>query len=204
MISHERTFLQWCHLCIDMQRMFAEETPWHVDWMPRIIDNVGCVVENSPERTVFTRFIPPPDVDAAAGRWGRYYEKWWMMTGEHLRPEMTEIVSEFAGYVPPAQEFLKTTYSPWTDGRLHRTLAGQGVGTLVISGGETDVCVLATVLGAVDLGYRIFLLEDALCSARDTTHDASLTVLRGRFASQLRLVFTLDWLDRREELLLSV
>ncbi|MGP4688062.1 cysteine hydrolase family protein [Agrobacterium pusense] len=203
MNSEEGLFPRWCHLCIDMQRMFAEETPWHVDWMPRIIANVGRVVESSPHTTIFTRFIPPPDADAASGRWGRYYEKWWMMTGEYLRPEMTDIVREFAGYVPPAEEFLKTTYSPWTDGRLHRKLVGQGVGTLVISGGETDVCVLATVLGAVDLGYRIFLLEDAVCSARDATHDASLTVLRGRFAAQLTLVSAQDWLQAKEEFLRS-
>ncbi|MGO6900177.1 cysteine hydrolase, partial [Rhizobium ruizarguesonis] len=22
----------WIHLCIDMQRVFAEDTPWHVPW----------------------------------------------------------------------------------------------------------------------------------------------------------------------------
>jgi nicotinamidase-related amidase len=37
--------------------------------------------------------------------------------------------------------------------------------TLIISGGETDVCVLSTVLSAVDLGYRIILVEGALCSS---------------------------------------
>jgi len=24
---------RWIHLCIDMQRMSAEDTPWHVPWM---------------------------------------------------------------------------------------------------------------------------------------------------------------------------
>ncbi len=26
------------HLCIDMQRLFAEETEWRVPWLPRVLD----------------------------------------------------------------------------------------------------------------------------------------------------------------------
>lgn len=66
---------------------------------------------------------------------------------------------------------------------------------LAISGGETDVCVLATVLGAIDLGYRTVLLEDAICGSADETHDASLTVLGERFSVQLDLVPTADFLE---------
>ncbi|MEY9718161.1 nicotinamidase-related amidase [Sinorhizobium fredii] len=29
---------KWIHLCIDMQRMFAEGTPWQVAWMPKVFD----------------------------------------------------------------------------------------------------------------------------------------------------------------------
>jgi nicotinamidase-related amidase len=32
---------------------------------------------------------------------------------------------------------------------------------IVITGAETDVCVLAAVLGAVDFGYRVVVAEDA-------------------------------------------
>jgi hypothetical protein len=56
--------------------------------------------------------------------------------------------------------------------------------TLVISGGETDVFVLA-VLGAGDLGYRVVLATDALCSSSDETHDALLTSYESRFSEQI-------------------
>lgn len=49
--------------------------------------------------------------------------------------------------LPPARIFDKMTYSPWVDGRLNAHLRQEGVGTVVVTGGETDVCVLATVLG---------------------------------------------------------
>ena len=29
---------RWIHICVDMQRMFNEETPWQVDWMATISD----------------------------------------------------------------------------------------------------------------------------------------------------------------------
>jgi nicotinamidase-related amidase len=35
---------------------------------------------------------------------------------------------------------------------------------LIISGSETDVCVLATVLAAVDLGYRVIVVRDGVSS----------------------------------------
>jgi nicotinamidase-related amidase len=64
-------------------------------------------------------------------------------------------------------------------------LRERGVDALVITGAETDVCVLAAVLGAVDFGYRVVLATDALCSSSDTTHDALLTLYRQRFAQQI-------------------
>jgi nicotinamidase-related amidase len=38
---------------------------------------------------------------------------------------------------------------------------------LIVSGSETDICVLATVLDAVDLGYRVIVVRDAVCSSSD-------------------------------------
>jgi len=191
----------WRHLCIDMQRMFSEETPWQVDWMPKILGNVGRLVQEWPEQTIFTRFVPPANAKAAPGQWQSYYRKWWMMTGDHMRRELTEVIPELAAFMPPAVDFSKYTYSPWTDGRLHHDLHKRGVDTVVISGGETDVCVLAAVLGAIDLGYRVFLIEDAVCSGRDETHDASLALLRGRFAAQLTLVKTGEMIESLNEIL---
>jgi nicotinamidase-related amidase len=84
------------------------------------------------------------------------------------------------------------------DGRLHHVLRSDGVDTLVITGGETDVCVLATVLGGIDLGYRVVVLEDAVCSGADETHNAALTLLGDRFSVQLDLVDTETFLSNAE------
>lgn len=61
-------------------------------------------------------------------------------------------------------------------------------------GGETDVCVLATVLGAIDLGYATTVLRDAVCSGVDETHDACLKLLGDRFSVQLKIQYTEEFL----------
>ena len=48
------------HVCIDMQRIFAEQTGWHTASIPEILPNVIRLVEHAPGRTVFTRFCTPP------------------------------------------------------------------------------------------------------------------------------------------------
>ncbi len=189
-------FGEWRHLCVDMQRMFSEDTPWHVPWMARVSPEVLELAERHAGRTIFTRFIPPERAADAGGLWRSYYEKWWMMTGEHLPAEMRALMPSLARLAPPALVFDKPTYSPWVGSRLHTLLQQQAVRTLVVTGGETDVCVLATVLGAIDLGYRVILLGDAVCSGADDTHDASLSLLQSRFSMQVEVMTTHDFLDQ--------
>jgi nicotinamidase-related amidase len=74
------------HLCVDMQMLFAERTDWHVPWLERVLPAVTRLAEAHPERTVFTRFVPPERPEDAAGAWRRYYAHWRHMTGERLDP----------------------------------------------------------------------------------------------------------------------
>jgi nicotinamidase-related amidase len=187
---------RWRHICVDMQRMFAEDTPWHIPWIGGVRDQVVEVARHCADQTIFTRFIPPRRTSDVAGGWRDYYEKWQSMTRDHLPEDLTDILPELRHFVPPARIFDKAGYSPWQNGVLHAQLAGEDVTALVITGGETDVCVLATVLGAIDLGYRTLILEDALCGSADETHDAALTVLRRRFSVQLDIATTDDFLTR--------
>ncbi|WP_430252262.1 cysteine hydrolase family protein [Neorhizobium sp. DAR64860/K0K1] len=188
--------IRWVHLCIDMQRMFAEGTPWHVPWMQDVSPQVQEVARRHPQRTVFTRFVPPKRAKDMPGMWRSYYEKWDNMTLDRLGLEMVDLVPSLKALVPPARIFDKMTYSPWTTGELHGALAAEGVEALAISGGETDVCVLAAALGAIDLGYRVILLKDAVCSGADQTHDASLELLGDRFSVQLEISSTEDFLSQ--------
>lgn len=173
------------HLCVDMQRMFAEQTDWHTPWMDRVLPAVERLAAARPAQTIFTRFIPATRPGDGHGRWRHYFERWSSMTLEALPPGATDLVPRLARLSPPAEVVDKPVYSPWWDGRLHRRLQERGIDTLIVSGAETDVCVLATTLGAVDLGYRVLIPTDALCSSSDRTHEALMALYRERFSQQI-------------------
>ena len=117
------------------------------------------------------------------------------MTIDQLGPDIIELVPDLAKYVPPACTFDKHVYSPWTSTDLHQQLRGAGIDTVAITGGETDVCVLATMLGAIDRGFRVILVIDAICSSADETHDAMNNVYINRFGEQVQTVTTQTLLD---------
>jgi nicotinamidase-related amidase len=178
------------HLCVDMQNLFAEKTAWHTPWMERVLPVVTRIAEAWPKRTIFTRFIPAERPGEGHGTWRRYYKRWAEMTQEALPPGMIELVPPLRRLVPPAEVLDTRVYSPWATPELHRRLQARGVDSLIISGAETDVCVLASVLGAVDLGYRVVVPTDALCSSSDHTHDALLTLYRERYGQQVETVLS--------------
>ena len=178
------------HLCIDMQTMFAERTDWHVPWMERVLPVVQRLARAHPEQTIFTRFVPPAHPDQAEGAWRRYYDRWRHMTREQIDPALIELVPPLAELVPPARVLDKQHYSPFTEPHLSAALQRRGIDTLVISGAETDVCVLATVLDAVDRGYRVVVASDALCSVSDETHDALMALYSQRFGQQIETADT--------------
>ncbi|MDQ8029137.1 MAG: isochorismatase family cysteine hydrolase [Brevundimonas sp.] len=183
------------HLCVDMQRLFVDDTPWRTPWAQRVIPLIARVCDAHADRTCFTRFIPPAAPGAAAGEWVRYWNRWVELTGDRIDPALVELAPDLQRYVPPARVFDKTVYSPWACGGLQQSLVASGIDTLVVTGGETDICVLATVLGAVDLGFRVVVVTDALCSSADSVHDAALKLYRDRFGLQIETVELDELLD---------
>lgn len=178
------------HVCVDMQNMFLEQTSWHVPWVARILPAVLAIARRKTEETIFTRFLPPQAARSMPGTWRRYYERWREFTGEQVEPRLLELVPPLAALVPPARVVDKPVYSAFSGVRLDRLLHDRGVDSLVVTGAETDVCVLATVLGAIDRGYRVVLVTDAVCSSADRGHDALLQQYQRRFSQQLETVDT--------------
>lgn len=184
------------HLCVDMQRLFCEGTDWALPWMPRILPNVVAICEAHAQRTVFTRFIPAHRPGQGHGVWRRYYERWASMTIENIGAEMVGLVPELERFVPPALVADKPVYSPWLGSDLHARLQAGGCDTLIITGGETDVCVLSAVLGSADLGYRTIVVQDCLCSASDEAHDAMLDLYSNRYGQHIETATAEEILER--------
>lgn len=184
------------HLCIDMQRLFADNTAWRVPWLPRVLPAVVEIASRHAARTVFTRFSPPASPRVAQGAWRSYYERWPQMTRGVLDPGLLELVDPLARLVPPARQVAKPANSAFSRPGFASALRRRGVTTLVMTGGETDVCVLSTVMQAIDLGFRVVLPTDALCSTSDGAHDTIVDLFSTRFSSQVEATTTEDVLRR--------
>ena len=183
------------HLCVDMQGLFRGESPWAMPWFDRVLPNVHLLIERDPHATIFTRFLPARNLTEAGGAWLRYYQKWEGLMLDHGEPSQVDIVPELKRYAPPAAVVDKTVYSPWLGIALPTLLRTRRTHTVLVSGGETDICVLSTVLGAVDFGFRVIVVSDAVCSSSDSAHDAMQLFYNQRLSQQVETASTAEVLD---------
>jgi nicotinamidase-related amidase len=176
---------QAVHLCIDMQLIFSREGPWATPWMDRVLPVVEAISERFPERTVFTRFITPEHAEDMPGTWRHYYEAWRETTRDQLDVRLLELVPTLRRLSPPATVIDKMHYSAFFGPALLQHLRGRQADALIVTGSETDVCVSATIMGAVDHGFRVILVRDGVCSSSDEGHDALLKLYHRRFSEQI-------------------
>jgi len=186
------------HLCVDMQRIFSAEGPWPTPWMDRVLPVAAAVANRHPERTVFTRFIPPERPDQMPGMWRRYYTRWRLATRECLDLRLLELMPPLAALCPPATVIDKTRYSALAEPGLVEHLRQREADALIVSGSETDVCVLATVLDAVDIGYRVIVVRDAVCSSSDDGHNMLMRLYHARYTEQIETADAATILTRWE------
>jgi len=183
------------HLCVDMQNLLGPGSPWHAPWASRVLPVIVQLVEWCPAATIFTRFVPPPETLSLPPPWRRYYEDWRELRRDQIDPRLLELLAPLACFTPPATLLDKPVYSPFSGRRLGALLRARRADALVISGAETDVCVLATVLGAVDHGFRTVVVEDGLCSSNDQTHHAAVSFYRSRLKHQVEIATAAEVLE---------
>ena len=73
-----------------------------------------------------------------------------------------------------------------SDGFAER-IRGRTPSAMIVCGVETDVCVLSTILSAVDQGIRTIVPIDAVASASPSGHDAVLNHVLPRYDHQVEL-----------------
>jgi nicotinamidase-related amidase len=105
-----------------------------------------------------SRSMTPPSLRMQAGKAPRSRtvirqpsrQSW---TPRTLHPQKRNLVLQ-AGLLHAAAQtvFDKTVYSAFGNPQLHQHLRERQIDTLIVSGSETDVCVLSSILAAVDYG----------------------------------------------------
>ena len=178
------------HLCIDMQLMFALETKWASEAIWRALPGILKISDRYTSKTVFTRFICPRELNETTGQWTRFYADAEGMLFNNLHPSMMELLPELMKFIPPARIADRKVFSALASTDLRGLLTQESTDTLVITGFETDVCVLATVLAAIDLGYRVVLVKDGLASSNAAGEKAALHQVFSRFDQQIEVIDT--------------
>ena len=184
------------HMVIDMQRLFDEQTVWHTPMLRKVLPNVVRLCQGFQGRNAFARFVVPETAESATGAWARYYQRWDMLTGENINRGLLELVAELQPFATKALVIDKLVYSPFKVAGVTERLLSDGIRHIVFSGVETDVCVLAAVMDAMDLGFDVTIATDAVGSSSREAHEASLRLIYPRCEDQIRLLTTDDILSQ--------
>lgn len=178
------------HIAIDMQVLFTPPGRWAVPDIGLIMPNVQAIIATHPGRTLFAHFVVPERAEEAPGCWRGYYEHWWDFTGEHLPEGRLDLLEGLRPWASPEVIIDKPTHSAFGTPELEQQLTALGAATLVLTGVETDVCVLATAFAAIDRGYRVIVVSDAVTSSSPEGHAAALTAILPRFDRQAEIMDT--------------
>lgn len=186
-------------IAVDMQRLFAEGTAWQVSTIPDILPNVARLVGHDPARAILTRFTTPETAADAPGAWREYYERWDSLTTGRMGVAMLDLMPELTGFAPPPAIVDKPTYSAFAVPETGEILRRLDADTVICCGAETDVCVLGTVIDAMDAGYRVVVVADACTSSDLPSHRATLDHIYPRFEDQIVIADTDEMLAMLDE-----
>jgi ureidoacrylate peracid hydrolase len=92
-----------------------------------------------------------------------------------------EVVTELAP-APGELAVRKHWYDAFAGTALDGALRARGVHSLVVTGTMTDICVLATVVGAFNREYRVTVVEDGVATLWPEIQQATLDIMRRAYA----------------------
>ena len=175
------------HIVVDMQRLFVEHPDWSVPDLPKIVPPILRLIDAHPRQTLFTRFLTPRTAAEASGQWRHYYRHWQSVTLAHMDPALLDLVAPLAARARPGTILDKKSHGGFDSPTFANAILRRQTSTLVLTGVETDVCVLALAFAATDLGYRVIVVEDAVASSSPAGHRAALEAIYPRLDQQIQI-----------------
>lgn len=68
-------------------------------------------------------------------------------------------------FPPDGGRFVKHTFNLCSEPEIRTAVQALGRQQMIVAGAETDVCVLQSALGLLEMGQQVFLVEDCLFTA---------------------------------------
>ncbi|MEJ2291950.1 MAG: cysteine hydrolase [Deinococcales bacterium] len=175
-------------VAVDVQRLYRDFAPWSLPAVEavahasaRLADALACPL-------LCTRTVFPSAHGVTDGPWRRYEERWRELAERAgAEPALLEPLPELAGRCQ--EVFDKHSYSAFGDPAFERRVLDVHPDPLLITGVETDICVLATVFGAIDRNLPVWLVTDAVAGPDARAERGTLATL-ARMPEQVRLLRT--------------
>ncbi len=181
-------------IVVDMQRGFldpgeAMEVPPAREIIPRIQTLLGLFREKRLP-VVFTEFVYSQAVPLLVGELHPEHKRalpggprgFGVPSSSCLEGE--DNVHTVSDLAPRPDELVirKRGYDGFNGTPLDGALRARGVTALVLTGTMTDICVLASVVGAFNREYRVVVVEDAVATLWPEIQRATLDIFRRAFA----------------------
>ena len=184
-------------IVVDMQRGFVDpgeamEVPPAREMVPRLARLIDAFrAKRAP--VVFTEFLYSPRVPLLVGALHPEHRPaapgaprgFGMPSSSCLEGDPS--ADTVPALAPRADELVirKHWYDAFAGTALDGALRARGVTSLVVTGTMTDICVLATVIGAFNREYRITVAEDAVATLWPDIQRATLDIVRRAYGRVL-------------------
>jgi nicotinamidase-related amidase len=153
---------------VDMQNIFVDGAgPWGVVGYRDAERLIHDLRSEFPGPTVFTKFVADPK---ELGIWNKYYDAYPTTRLPH-NDSAWDLTMELG---PNDILISVPTFSKWGS-ELNRIVPQDG--RIIMAGVATDCCVIATVLGAIDAGREVLVIEDACAGTSHTNHTKAMDVM---------------------------
>lgn len=92
----------------------------------------------------------------------------------YVRHGMSGTNPELREALPGVPEIDRTTLNSWEDPDFREAVERTGRKNLILAGLWTEVCVAFPALDAIEAGYRVYVVSDAIGGVSRTSHESAM------------------------------
>ena len=180
-------------IVIDMQNVYREGEAWGCCRAGKALQNIIKLLESGAfEDVVFTRFDAPSDPE---GSWKEYNRVNKAINEDQRLNEMMEELKPYSGRYPVLS---KSTYSSFEIPELCDM--AKKADHVVLTGVVAECCVLATAMSAIDKGFPVIYLSDAVSGLSPETEKEAEHVVSYLAPVQTEVMSTEEYIRRHAHL----
>ena len=180
-------------IVIDMQNVYKEGEAWGCCNASSASTNIRRLIDSGVfgEDVVFTKFLAPK---APLGSWADYNRENAAINAD---PYLNDMMEEFKPYLDKYKVLEKSTYSSFEIPELIEL--AEAADHVVLCGVVAECCVLSTALSAIDKGYPVIYISDAVSGLSPLTEAEAKNIVSYLSPIQTRVMTTEEYLESRQK-----